>query len=87
MEPWFLEAIKALGVAGGPVFAALWWLERTERRECQKTVKELMVQTLTVTTHATHSVESVGKAVAELRGSLRESVTTLAQTIRAAKKL
>lgn len=59
-----LEAIRALGIAGGPVFAALWWLERSERRACQAENKDLVRQVLTVTSQATVSVNEVTKAVA-----------------------
>lgn len=80
--PSFLEAVSALGIAGGPVFAFLWWLERVERKECQKTIKELLVQSLAVTHQAANSVSAVTVAVAELREVIRHSTTSLSTLIR-----
>lgn len=84
--PTLLEAISALGIAGGPVFAILWWLERTERKECQATTKDLLVQVLTVTQQATVSVTTVTLAVTELKGVMQNSTTSLSQLIRSVKK-
>lgn len=81
-----LDGIRALGIAGGPVFAVLWWLERAERKECQATVKEMLTQVLTVTLQATTSITSVTVAVTELRGVMQTSTTSLAQLIRSMKK-
>lgn len=84
--PWALDVIKALGVAGGPVFAVLWWLERKERQESQKTTKDLLIQTLTVTSQATNSVTAVRDAVAELREGTKDSTSALSQLIRSIKR-
>lgn len=84
--PWALDVIKALGVAGGPVFAVLWWLERKERIECQKTTRDLLVQVLTVTSQAANSVTAVTAAVAELREGTKDSDQRLAQLIRSMKR-
>lgn len=84
--PTILDGIKALGVAGGPVFAVLWWMERVERKECQATVKDMLTQVLTVTFQATASVTSVTTAVSELRGVMQTSTTSLTQLIRSMKK-
>lgn len=84
--PTLIDAIKGLGIAGGPVFAILWWLERVERKECQATVKDMLTQVLTVTLQATQSVTSVTAAVTELRGVMSSSTTTLSSLIRSLKK-
>lgn len=84
--PWVIEGIKALGIAGGPVFAVLWWLERKERVECQKTTREMLVQVLTVTSQATNSVASVTAAVVELRDASKDANVALAQSIRSIKR-
>lgn len=84
--PGLLDAIKALGVAGGPVFAVLWWLERKERVECQKTTRDLLVQVLNVTSQAANSVTAVTAAVAELREGTKDSDKRLAQLIRSEKR-
>lgn len=84
---WIIEAIRALGIAGGPVFAALWFLERKERIDCQRTTKDLLVQTLTVTAQAAASIVAVRDAVAELRESSKDSVRTISQLIRSIGKV
>lgn len=86
MEQTFLEAIRALGIAGGPVFAFLWWLERLERKDCQKTTKDLLVQTLQVTQQAANSVGAVTQAVTELRGIIKSSTAALSLLIRETKR-
>lgn len=48
--PSILEIIKGLGIAGGPVFAVLWWLERTERRECQSNYREKLLELYSTST-------------------------------------
>lgn len=74
--PSFLEAIKALGIAGGPVFAVLWYREQMERRECQKAYADLLVKTLEGTHHLSNSVVAVGVAVTELRGMMNQLAAT-----------
>lgn len=54
--PSILEIIKGLGIAGGPVFGVLWWLERTERRTCQDDYRTKLLElyaTSTATVQAT----------------------------------
>lgn len=85
--PTLFEALKGLGIAGGPVFAILWWLERVERKECQASTRELLIQVLTVTQQATMSVTSVTTAVTELKGVMKSSTASLSQLIRAVKKV
>lgn len=86
MEPSFIEAVKALGIAGGPVFGLLWWLERTERIECQKLTKDMLIQSLTVTGQATHSVTSVTSALSDLKDGMNDGTKALAQLIRSIAK-
>lgn len=85
--PWALDILKGLGVGGGPLFALLWWFERKERIECQKTTRDLLVQVLTVTSQAANSVTAVTAAVAELREGTKDSDQRLAQLIRSIKKV
>lgn len=84
--PTLFDAIKGLGIAGGPVFAILWWLERVERKECQGTIRDLLTQVLTVTSQATMSVTTVTTAVSELRAVMNSSTTSLSQLIRSIKR-
>ncbi len=77
--PGLLDAIKALGVAGGPVFAVLWWLERKERMVCQKEAHELLTQVLGVTNTAANAVTNVTKAVSDVGESTKEVLGLLAQ--------
>lgn len=84
--PWAIDLIKGLGIAGGPVFAVLWWLERKERVECQKTTRELLVQVLTVTGQAANSVNAVRDAVVELREASKDANSALSQSIRSIKR-
>lgn len=77
--PWAMDVIKALGAAGGPVFAVLWWLERIERRTCQKETKEQLTQVLTVASQAATSVTEVTKAVSALGAGSRDEVISLQQ--------
>jgi hypothetical protein len=81
--PSIFEAIKGLGIAGGPVFAVLWWLERTERKEAQAMAKDLLVQSLQSAHAASTSVSEVTAALAILRESLASSTSTLTQMIKA----
>lgn len=85
MEATFIEAIKALGIAGGPVFAFLWWLERKERIECQKITKDLMVQSLTITAQATHTVSTVTLAIADLKEIIKDSSKSIYQLVKSTK--
>lgn len=84
--PTIVDAIKALGVAGGPVFAVLWWLERTERKECQKASQDLLVQTLEISHRATSALGSSTAAVTELRGVLNTSIASLSSMIKSLKR-
>lgn len=81
-----LDAIKALGIAGGPVFAFLWWLERSERISCQKIIKDLLIQTLTVTNQSANAVAVVSATVGELREALKDLEQRLTQLILTIKK-
>ena len=73
----FFEAIRALGVAGGPVFAVLWWLERVERKAAQKEAKEQLVQMMTVASSAATAVAENTKAIASLGEASRDEVESL----------
>lgn len=74
-----LDAIRALGVAGGPVFALFYWQERKERLAAQAEYKALLPQVLTVASQAANSVSEVTTAVNELGSESREAVSTLTQ--------
>lgn len=84
--PTLFEALKGLGIAGGPVFAILWWLERIERKECQQTTKDMLIQVLNTTHQATTTVTTVTAAVVELRATMQSSTVTLSQLIRSMRK-
>lgn len=80
--PVFLELIKGLGIAGGPVFAFLWWLERKERMECQKLARDLHTQTLTITSQSTFAVTTVTAIINELRETMKDSFSAMARLLR-----
>lgn len=82
---WLLDIIRGLGVAGGPVFAVLFWLERVERKAAQKDSRELLVQNLTTITQASASIVEVTEAVVAVGAGMRDmnrSVVQLAQLVR-----
>lgn len=82
---WFLDAVKALGVAGGPLMGVLWWLERTERQASQDEARTLTVHVLTVASQTATAVVEITRAVAEMGDSSREttkSLTALGNVIR-----
>lgn len=80
--PIFLELVKGLGIAGGPIFALLWWLERKERIECQRAAKELFVQTLTTTSQLTVTVTTVAAMIPELREAMKDWFNSLTRLLR-----
>lgn len=43
LPPELLELIKAGGAALAPIFAFLWWLERDERKDAQKELKQIAI--------------------------------------------
>ena len=77
--PWLLDAIKALGVAGGPVFAALWWLERMDNRALRKEGRENLVQVLSVANTTANSVNDATKAIAAVGQGSRDEVESIKQ--------
>lgn len=80
MDPeasWLIEAVKGLGIAGGPVFAFLWWLERMERRSLQKEGKDYLVQMLTLSSKVETAVAKITEAVTALSATSRDEVETL----------
>lgn len=76
---WLIDIVRAMGVAGGPVFAILFWLERTERRAAQKDYRDLLVQVLTTSAQATNSILEVTKAVTAVSDGMRDTNSSLAQ--------
>lgn len=85
--PTIIETISALGPASvGTVFAVLWWLERKERVECHKTLqettKDLHTQTLNAIHEASNSIAAVTVAVAELRGVISQSTTSMTSLLK-----
>lgn len=85
--PWAIEIIRGLGIAGGPVFAVLWWLERKERIDCQKTTRELLTQTLAVASQSANSAEVVAGKMTDLHSFTKEIYDKLSQLIRSIKKM
>jgi hypothetical protein len=45
-----LDFVKQLGVAGGPLFFVLFWLERNERKDAQKELRDVAHQTVVALT-------------------------------------
>lgn len=77
--PSFIDAIKGLGVASGPVFAVFWWLERTERRECQ-------ARSLMTASEAATGLAANTSANAELRNTVEDGFNRIMQALRSIKK-
>lgn len=69
------------------MFAVLWWLERAERKECQKSNKELLVQTLDGINRASSSVTTFTAAVGELRNGFTTLTTSLTSLVRSIKRV
>lgn len=65
--PELFEAVKALGIAGGPVFAYLWWLERKERIESQKALPLLLEKSLNNTHEASTAINAANTAIIALK--------------------
>lgn len=80
--PWAIDAIRALGIAGGPVFAVLWWLERQERKTCQKEARDLLAQVLTITHQAATSISASNIALNHLGEGMDEGIASLAKLMR-----
>lgn len=74
---WLLDLVKSLGVAGGPVFAVLWWLERIERRAYQREARDYLTQVLTVTSQSANSMSEVSRAVAEVSETTKDITSAL----------
>lgn len=74
-----LDAIKALGIAGGPVFAFLWWLERNERMTLQASVTAMLEKVLTNIAASTTAITEVTKAVIESSDAGRDTNGLIAQ--------
>lgn len=81
-----LSLIGGLGVASGPVFAFLWWLERTERKACQTEAKALIDRVFAVTTATANATTAITEAVNELGETTKESTTQLVRLIRSLNK-
>lgn len=82
-----LEAIRALGIAGGPVFAVLWWLERTDRKVSQKDTNNFLIQLLNVTNQSTISISEVTKAVTGVAADTDAFAVSLSQLAQLIKTL
>lgn len=90
---WFYDLVKGLGLGGGPVFAALYFLERKERKEMQgkieaeqKDTKALLVQSFTAATQIANSLNGVANAVSVSQTAQKESDERLAQMIQSILK-
>lgn len=79
---WFLDLVKGMGIAGGPVFAVLWWLERSERKALQLETKQQLTQVLTIAGQAATAVVQVTKAVEESSETSKDSFRSLITVIR-----
>lgn len=74
---WLLDIAKSLGVGAGPIFAVLWWLERSERKEVTKEYLALLPQTITAISETKSTVGTLGEIIRDVRGSL----TNLGQSL------
>lgn len=77
-----ISLVGGLGVASGPVFAFLWWLERTERKTGQAEAKAMIDRVFAVTTATANATVAITEAVQELSETTKESTISLARLVR-----
>ena len=53
-----LEIIKAGGAAMGPIFAILWWLERSERMDLAAEIKVITRSAITAISETKSAIDS-----------------------------
>lgn len=73
----FLDIVRALGVAGGPVFAVLWWLERIDRKAAQIEARESLIKLLNVTNQAATSITEITEIVSEVSRRINDMTILL----------
>jgi len=54
--PEILEWVKNLGAAGGPIFAMLWWLERSERVDAHNELRDIAKDSTTAIAKAESAI-------------------------------
>ena len=75
--------LKAIGTAGGPIFAVLWWFERAERKELMEKYHALVPQAVSAIQETRAAVESLTGVVREIH----DAFSNLGQTLIASKLL
>lgn len=63
--PEFLEWVKGLGTAAGPIFALLWWMERSERKDAHSELRDIAKESTTVITRVEGTV---GQLISVFKG-------------------
>lgn len=67
--PAFIDLVGGLGSAGGVIFAALWWMERSERRDAHKFIVELIERHITATEQNTSAIRAIRDLISAGGGS------------------
>lgn len=52
----FLDLVRNLGAAGGPIFAILWWLERGERKDAHNELRDIAKDSTTAIAKAESAI-------------------------------
>lgn len=69
--PAIFTALKDMGIAALPFIAALWWLERAERKAAQKENYSLLREVLTDRAQATAALDKVADTFAAINAARR----------------
>jgi len=80
-----LEAAGNLGVAGGPLFFLLYWLERMENRKNRTAATELLRETITTMKDQATALDNIADHNEETRASLAKIAEAL--TLLSARRL
>lgn len=78
---WLFDMVESLGIAGGPVFFGLWWLERNERRGEQVENRKQIVQLLAAVNQAATGFATVNALIATLADDTKDAFNTLIQAV------
>lgn len=71
------DFLKAIGTAGGPIFAVLWWFERSERKELMEKYHAIVPQAISAIQETRSAVESLTGVVREIHDAFTNLGNTL----------
>jgi hypothetical protein len=69
MPAEFLDLVKGLGAAAGPIFAILWWLERSERKEAHDELRDIAKDSTTAITKVDSAIGQLVSVFKPTNGS------------------